>query len=78
MAYTSNATGVSLQVTACRDALPVTVSFEEVGANLQVPISKAAAPAPWAMGLNLSGLAVDEQIWAMFDPEGMLSHEPAR
>jgi hypothetical protein len=77
MAYTSNATGVSLQVTAAAMPLPVTVSFEEVGANLQVPISKTAAPAPWAMALNLSGLAVDEQIWAMFDPEGMLSHEPA-
>jgi hypothetical protein len=77
MSYASNATGVSLQVTSAAMPMPVTVSFEEVGANLQMPMSKTAAPAPWAMGLNLSGLALDEQIWAMFDPQGMLSHDPA-
>jgi hypothetical protein len=77
MSYASNATGVSLQVTSAAMPMPVTISFEEVGANLQMPMSKTAAPAPWAMGLNLSGLALDEQIWAMFDPQGMLSHDPA-
>jgi len=77
MSYTSNATGVSMQVTAAAMPVPVSVSFETVGANLDVPLSRTEAPAPWAMGLTLSGLVIDEQIWAMLDPQGLLARDPA-
>lgn len=75
--YASNATDVDLQATSAAMPAPLTVSIAEVGANFEMPMSKTEAPAPWALGVNLAGLALDEQIWAMFDPQNMLSHDPA-
>jgi hypothetical protein len=77
MAYASTATGVELQATSAAMPMPITLSLAEYGLNLEMPLSKTDAPAPWAMGVNLSGLALNEEVWAMFDPQGMLPHDPA-
>ncbi len=75
--YASNTTGLDLQVNTAAMPMPVTMSIAEVGANFAMPMSRTEAPAPWALGLNLTDLALDEQIWAMFDPQAMLPRDPA-
>ena len=77
VAYTSNATGVALEATSSAMPLPLTLSLAELGATFELPLSRTDAPAPWALGINMSGLALDEQIWAMFDPQAMLPRDPA-
>jgi hypothetical protein len=77
MSYRSNATAIDLQATSAQMPLPISVQLAEMGATFEMPLAKSDTAAPWAMGVNLSGLAIDEQLWAMFDPQGMLSHDPA-
>lgn len=75
--YSSLASGVAMEITSAMMPMPVAISLEELGANLEMPMSRTDAPAPWAFGVNLSGLAIDEQIWAMFDPQALLARDPA-
>jgi hypothetical protein len=77
IAYDSTATGVALEATSAAMPMPITLSLAEYGLNVEMPLSKTGAPAPWAMGINLTDLALNEEVWAMFDPQGMLSHDPA-
>lgn len=77
MSYRSNATAIDLQATSAQMPLPISVQVAEMGATFEMPLAKSDTAAPWAMGVNLSGLAIDEQLWTMFDPQGMLSHDPA-
>jgi hypothetical protein len=75
--YASGTTGLDLEVTTTAMPMPVTMSIAEVGANFEMPLSKTDAPAPWALGVNITDLALDEQLWAMFDPQSMLPRDPA-
>lgn len=77
MSYRSNATAIDLQATSAQMPLPISIQLAEMGATFEMPLSKSGAPAPWALGVNLSGLAIDEQLWAMFDPQAMLPRDPA-
>ncbi len=77
VAYDSNATGVALQATSAAMPLPITLDLAEYGLNFEMPLAQSGAPAPWAMGVNLTGLDVSDDIWAMFDPSGMLPRDPA-
>ena len=56
---------------------PVNVSMAEYGVRFQMPLAKTDAPEAFAFGLNLSDVAVNEEIWMLGDPTGALSHEPA-
>lgn len=75
--YGSSVTGVAVEATSAAMPMPLTLSLAELGMTFEMPLSRSEAPAPWALGVNLSGLALDEQIWAMFDPQGMLPRDPA-
>jgi hypothetical protein len=77
IAYDSSATGVSLQATSAAMPMPITLSLAEYGLNFEMPLSKTDAPAPWAMGVNLTDLALNDEVWQLFDPQGLLSHDPA-
>jgi hypothetical protein len=65
------------QATPAMMPMPITVDIAEYGLNFEMPLSRSEGPAPWAAGVNLTGLDVSDDIWAMFDPSGMLSHDPA-
>lgn len=77
MAYSATATDVALEATSAAMPMPISLSLAEYGINVEMPLSKTDAPAPWALGVNLSGLALNEEVWAMFDPQAMLPHDPA-
>lgn len=77
VAYSSNASGIALQVTPAAMPMPITVDIAEYGLNFEMPLSRSDTPAPWAMGVNLTGLDVSDEVWAMFDPSAMLPRDPA-
>lgn len=77
VSYSSMANGLELQVTPAAMPVPVNLSIGGLGATFAMPLAKSDAAAPFAMGLNLTDLAVDEQLWAMVDPSSMIPHDPA-
>ena len=58
-------------------ALPLTLSLAEYGVGLDMPLSKTEDPTDFSVGLNLTDLTVNEEIWAMGDPAGALPRDPA-
>ncbi|EYD74682.1 hypothetical protein Rumeso_03739 [Rubellimicrobium mesophilum DSM 19309] len=77
LAYDSSATGVALQATSAAMPIPLDATIGEYGVKFQMPLSKTGAPAPWAAGLTLRDLALNDEVWQMFDPQGVLPHDPA-
>ncbi len=75
--YDASARGIQVDATSAQTPFPISVSLAEYGVNALIPASKADAPADWALGVNLSDLAINEEVWALFDPQGMLAHDPA-
>ncbi|WP_210529266.1 DUF2125 domain-containing protein [Rubellimicrobium arenae] len=77
VAYNGQATNVALDVTSAAMPMPIKASLAQYGFNFEMPLAKSTAPAPWAMGINLTDLALNEEVWSMFDPQGILPHDPA-
>lgn len=75
--YETHVADVSLQVTGASLPFPVSADLAEYGIRFAMPLSRTEAPAPWALGLNLTGLAINEEIWALLDPAGTLPRDPA-
>lgn len=53
------------------------LSYSAIAGNLLMPTAESPRPAPFAVGLTLTDIAVPEQIWATIDPTGALPHAPA-
>lgn len=77
IAYDGSATNVALNATSAAMPIPVDLRIGEYGFNFAMPMSKTEAPAPWALGLSLRDLALNDEVWAIFDPQALLSHDPA-
>lgn len=77
IAYDASATNVALNATSAAMPIPIDASIGEYGFNLEMPMSRTEAPAPWALGLSLRDLALNEEVWAIFDPEAVLPRDPA-
>ncbi len=54
----------------------IAVSAAEAGANILMPVSGSKQPQDLALGLRLVDLDVQDEIWGIFDPAGMLPHDP--
>ena len=56
---------------------PINVSIDETALEFAIPIQQAEEPQDFRFVLRLLGLNADEFLWQMFDPNGMLPHDPA-
>lgn len=77
VAYAARATGVTLNATSTAMPIPIDASIAEYGLNFEMPLSRTDAPSPWAAGLTLRGLDLNDEIWAIFDPQALLPRDPA-
>ncbi len=77
MQYDAASRGIRVDATSAQMPFPISVSLAEYGVNALIPASKADAPADWALGINLTDLAINEEVWALFDPQAMLPRDPA-
>src|SRR5690606_28149618 len=77
MRYDSRSEGGDLAVSGSSIPLPeVTIGLGAVEATLLAPLVADAAPQPYAFGMSLLGLALDEGLWNMIDPAGVLPRDP--
>ena len=75
--YASTSTGVAVDVTSAMMPFPISATLAEYGANVLIPASAGDAPSDWAFGVNLTDLVLNEEVWALFDPQGTLPRDPA-
>ena len=77
LAYGLSARNVAVEIASSEAPFPIAVSFDELGVDLEMPVSASEEPQDIGLKLLLSGLAVPEQVWAMVDPGGRLPRDPA-
>jgi hypothetical protein len=75
--YSSSTTGLSVEASSAMLPFPVKVTLAQSGMNFAMPLSATEEPAPFAFGINLTDLAVNDEIWALVDPGAALPHDPA-
>jgi hypothetical protein len=75
--YSSLTSGLVIEGTSAMMPFPVRVSLAEYGFDILMPLSATDEPVDFALGINLTDLSVNDEIWAMLDPGAMLSHDPA-
>ncbi|MDE0521237.1 MAG: hypothetical protein OXH79_04695 [Boseongicola sp.] len=56
---------------------PVEVRLPEASARFLLPIVPDHEPQDFAARIAVRGLEIDQMLWSMFDPEGVLDREPA-
>lgn len=69
--------GMVVSLASAMMPFPVTVSLAEYGVNFEMPLAQSDIPADFALGLNLTDVTVNEEIWAMLDPGAILARDPA-
>lgn len=77
LAYNASVGDIAVSAQSPDFPFPIQVSLSEYGVNFQMPLSKTDTPTDFAFGLNLSDVAVNDEIWMLGDPTGVLSHDPA-
>lgn len=77
LAYDSSVDQVALDVTGAAMPFPVRATLAQYGVSLLVPLRPAGGPSDWALGLDLSDLAINDEVWGMIDPGGQLPRDPA-
>ena len=77
LSYGLSAREVAVEVLSSEAPFPIAVVFDELGLDMNIPVSASDAPQDLGLKLVLAGLAVPEQVWAMVDPGGLLPRDPA-
>lgn len=74
LAGTSSDIGVDMQLP---EPMPVTISADlaRTSGRLTMPLLESGQMAPVDIGLEVTGLRLDETVWAMFDPEQELARD---
>lgn len=77
LAVEAKTTGLAITLAGGQVPLPVDFSIGEYGFSLDMPMAKTDEPVGFSAGFNLTDLAINDMIWSMFDPAGLLPHDPA-
>lgn len=75
--YSTLTSGLEIEATSAMMPFPVRVSLAESGVDLLMPLSATDEPVDFALGVNLTDLTLNDEIWAMFDPAAMIPRDPA-
>ena len=71
--------GQSLALTFSGSSMPlpeVTIGIDRTSIGLQVPLLEDEEPQPYAFNVSLLDVALDEGLWNMVDPAGILPRDP--
>ena len=77
LSYDITATDVNADLTSIEMPFPFKLSAASYGFAMTTPLAPTDAPVPFKLALDLSGVTVNEEIWAMVDPSSALPHDPA-
>jgi len=75
--YGGAVTDVAMAIQSMDFPFPISISLAEYGFGLQIPMQKTEEPADFGFSINLTELAVNDEIWMLGDPMGALPHDPA-
>lgn len=76
--YGTSLTGAKFTISGAEIPFPqVELAFAESGFNLAMPVTKSDSPQDFMFLTKLVDFTVSEDIWAIVDPGGSLSREPA-
>ncbi|MCX7302387.1 MAG: hypothetical protein NTX73_18770 [Rhodobacterales bacterium] len=77
LGYSSSATSIAVNLNSAMMPIPVTISLAEYGIDFLMPMSKSEEPQDFGLGVNLTDLSLNEEIWGMIDTGAVLPHDPA-
>lgn len=77
VSYSGGAQQPALSVTAPDLPIPVELSMSEYSYGLEMPLAATEAVQDFGFELLLSELTLNDAVWSMFDPGGMLPRDPA-
>lgn len=77
LSYAVSVTDVMADLTGSEMPFPFRLSAASYDLALKTPVGPTAAPVPFRLLMGLSDVAVNDEIWAMFDPTAALPRDPA-
>jgi hypothetical protein len=77
VAYDVAVTDLAADVTGSEMPFPFKMTAASYGFGLSAPVAPTDAPAPFSLKLDLTDVAVNNEIWAMVDPTAALPRDPA-
>ncbi|OOY22923.1 hypothetical protein BMI91_15775 [Thioclava sediminum] len=66
-----------IEMTTPELPFPITTDIQSADINFAMPVAKADEAQDYKAMIGLNGVTVSDNIWAMFDPNGDLPHDPA-
>ena len=75
--YDIGSTGAELSIQAAAFPLPIALSMAEARTALTFPMGPVGTRSPYALQTEYRDLAIDDALWALFDPTGQLPRDPA-
>ena len=72
-----SSTGTQVTLIPAAMPLPISFSIDESSNEFVFPVSKSDTPSNARLKVKVVGLSVDEALWGMIDPGGILPHDGA-
>lgn len=76
LTYDAQSNGGKANMTFDQLPFPVDYAYDKAAMAMNMPVSAADVPSPFGFRMELGGLSVSENLWAMFDPSQQLPRDP--
>ncbi len=76
VSYETAVQGLQADVMVNGFPFPINIAAAEYGLNFAMPLSQSEEPAPMSIGINITELGINDEIWMLGDPAGQLPHDP--
>lgn len=77
VAYDVAVSDLAADVTGSEMPFPFKLTAASYGFGLSAPVAPTDAPAPFSLMVDLTDVAVNDEVWAMIDPAANLPRDPA-
>lgn len=77
LTYQGNSGQAAFELTTSDMPFPIKYAAESASFDLQLPVMKADAAQPFKFAYSLGGLTLGDEIWGLFDAQGVLPRDPA-
>lgn len=75
--YQIDSDALSAELTTPDLPFPIKYAMDSASTELQMPVMKSDAPAPFKFSYSLGGLTLGDEVWGLFDAESKLPRDPA-
>ncbi|WP_377172385.1 hypothetical protein [Roseovarius aquimarinus] len=77
IAYGGTSDGSTASITIPQLPVPMSMAIDQSSFEAAVPLIQSGEPQPMALSFLLGGVTLGDNVWAMFDPQGILPRDPA-